>query len=178
MASRLSSPAPRTSVLQIIASLRGKVDSLSENTIGNMLSLMILKNEEAKIDEIQDLVNEVRQAKEIFRLHCKEMSKSSSRILEFWEEIGKAYGGGSEVDLWMSNSWCKLSMYEADYGWGKPVWVTGRGTSNFKNLMLLIDARDGKGIEAWVTLTEENMSVFECDEELLEFSSLNPPVVI
>ncbi|CAA7023597.1 unnamed protein product [Microthlaspi erraticum] len=177
-ASRLRYAAPRTSVLQIIASLRGKVDSLSESTIGNMLSLMILKKEEAEIDEIQDLVNEIRQAKETFSLHCKEMSKSSSKILEFWGEIGKAYGGGSEVDMWMSNSWCRLGIYEADFGWGKPVWVTGRGNSNFKNLMLLIDARDGEGIEAWVTLTEENMSIFECDEELLEFSSLNPPVVI
>ncbi|VVA92434.1 unnamed protein product [Arabis nemorensis] len=177
-ASRSSSPTPRTSVLHIPVSLRGKVDSLSENTAGNILSIMILKNEKANIGGIQDVVDELRRAKEMFSLNCKEMSKSSVRILEFLEEIGKADGRRNEVDLWMSNSWCKLGMYEADFGWGKPVWVTGRGTSNFKNLMLLIDAKDGDGIEAWVTLTEEHMSLFECDEELLESASLNPPVLV
>lgn len=178
-ASRSSSQTPITSVLHIPVSLRGKVDSLSENTIGNMLSIMILKNDKDKLEGIQEVVGELRQAKEIFSLNCNEMSKSSSRILEFLEEIGKTYGRRNEVDLWMSNSWCKLGMYEeADFGWGKPVWVTGRATSNFKNLMLLIDAKDGDGIEAWVTLTEEHMSLFECDEELLESASLNPPVLI
>ncbi|XP_010478021.2 PREDICTED: BAHD acyltransferase At5g47980-like [Camelina sativa] len=177
-ASRLSSPTPRTSVLQILVNLRGKVNSLCENTIGNMLSLMILKNEEAKIETIQDVVDELRRAKEIFSLNCKDMSKSSSKIFELLEEIGKVHGRGTEVDLWMSNSWCKLGMYEADFGWGKPVWVTGRGTSNFKNFMLLIDTKDGEGIEAWITLTEEHMSLLECDQELLESASLNPPVLI
>ncbi|EOA40463.1 hypothetical protein CARUB_v10009188mg [Capsella rubella] len=177
-ASRSRSPTPRTSVLQTLVNLRGKVNYLSENTIGNMLSLMILKNEEAKIERIQDVVDELRQAKEIFGLNCKEMSKSSSKIFELLEEIGKVHGRGTEMDLWMSNSWCKLGMYEADFGWGGPVWVTGRGTSNFKNLMLLIDTKDGEGIEAWITLTEEHMSLFECDQELLESASLNPPVLI
>ncbi|XP_019097249.1 PREDICTED: BAHD acyltransferase At5g47980-like [Camelina sativa] len=177
-ASRLSSPTPRTSVLQILVNLRGKVNSLCENTIGNMLSLMILNNEEAKIERIQDVVDELRRAKEVFSLNCKEMSESSSKIFELLEEIGKVHGRGTEVDLWISNSWCKLGMYEADFGWGKPVWVTGRGTSNFKNLMLLIDTKDGEGIEAWITLTEEHMSLFKCDQELLESASLNPPVLI
>ncbi|ESQ34048.1 hypothetical protein EUTSA_v10009496mg [Eutrema salsugineum] len=177
-ASRVSSREPRTSVLQILVSLRGKVDTLSENTIGNMLSIMILKNEEAKIEGIQHVVDEFRRAKENFGLSCKEMSKPSSRILEVWEEIRKVYGMGNEVDLWMSNSWCKLGLYEADFGWGNPVWLTGRGTSNINNLMLLIDAKDGVGIEAWVTLTKEHMLLFECDDELLESASLNPHVLI
>ncbi|CAH8381668.1 unnamed protein product [Eruca vesicaria subsp. sativa] len=177
-ASRLISSTTRTSVLLIPVSIRGKLDSLPENTIGNMLSIMILKNQEGMLDEIQDVVNELRKTKEIFSLNCKEMLRSSSRVLESLKEIGKAYGRGNEIDLWMSNSWCKLGMYEADFGWGKPVWVTGRGTSSFKNFMLLIDAKDGKGIEAWITLVEEHMSLFEQDEELLESASLNPQVLI
>ncbi|CAN8304156.1 unnamed protein product [Cochlearia groenlandica] len=177
-ATKASRSTPRPSVMQIPASLRGKVDSLSENTIGNMLSMIILKKEEGKIENTQDMVVDLRQAKETFSLRCKEISKSSSRIFEVLEEIGKVYGRGNEIDLWMSNSWCKLGMYEADFGWGKPVWVTGRGTSDFKNLMLLIDTKDGLGVEAWITLKEEHMSLFERDEELLESASLNPPVII
>ncbi|CAN7094080.1 unnamed protein product [Brassica rapa subsp. narinosa] len=175
-ASRLSSSTTRTSVLLIPVSIRGKVDSLPENTIGNMLSIMILKNQQGMIDGIQDVVSELRKTKENFSLSCKEMS--SSRVLESLAEIGKVYARGNEMDLWMSNSWCKLGMYEADFGWGKPVWVTGRGTSSFKNFMLLIDAKDGDGIEAWITLMDKHMSLFECDEELLESASLNPPVLI
>lgn len=37
-----------------------------------------------------------------------------------------------------------------------------------------MDTRNGDGIEALVSLEEQNMNVFEHDEELLRFASLNP----
>jgi hypothetical protein len=37
-----------------------------------------------------------------------------------------------------------------------------------------MDTRDGEGVEAWVTLTEEDMAFFERDRELLAAASLDP----
>ena len=57
-----------------------------------------------------------------------------------------------------------------------PVWFIG-GISMFSNFFLLMDTRDGKGIEALVTLSEEDMAVFQCDQDLLAFASFNPNVL-
>ncbi|XP_010531415.1 PREDICTED: BAHD acyltransferase At5g47980-like [Tarenaya hassleriana] len=178
-ASRSSSETLKTSVLQLVVNLRRWVSSLSENTIGNLLSFMILQNERREMEEIMEVVGELRKKKEQFSSTSNERfsggDKSSMNILEFVKEMVKLYSRTKDLELYTSNSWCKLQIYEADFGWGKPVWVTGRGTSIFKNLMLLLDAKDGEGVEAWITLSQEHMKVLEHDTEFLEFASLNPP---
>ncbi|KAJ0037322.1 hypothetical protein Pint_23637 [Pistacia integerrima] len=58
----------------------------------------------------------------------------------------------------------------------RPEWVTT--TSNgMRNSILLMDTRDGLGIEALVTLEEQDMAVFERDDELLSFATVNPGAV-
>ncbi|KAK4492879.1 hypothetical protein RD792_000204 [Penstemon davidsonii] len=69
-------------------------------------------------------------------------------------------------------------QYDAtDFGWGKPIWASvGYGYVDFHlhNFLLLMDRRFGNGVEAWLTLSEEEMDVVEKDPELLAFASLNP----
>ena len=61
-------------------------------------------------------------------------------------------------------------------GGGKPIWVSSIGTSDsvFSNLIILNDTRLGDGIEAWVTIDEQDMARLECNPELLTFASLDP----
>ncbi|KAF5470856.1 hypothetical protein F2P56_011344 [Juglans regia] len=73
-------------------------------------------------------------------------------------------------------TWCRNPLYDADFGWGKPTWVTV-ATMVLNNPIVLMDTRDGSGIEAWITLSEEDMALFEHDKELLEFASFNPSVL-
>lgn len=47
----------------------------------------------------------------------------------------------------------------------------------FKNMIVLTDTRDGDGVEASLTLNEEVMAIFESNEELLAYASLNPSVI-
>ncbi|KAK1368098.1 vinorine synthase-like [Heracleum sosnowskyi] len=56
-------------------------------------------------------------------------------------------------------SWCKFPLYEVDFGWGKPTWVS---IPNFpmKNAVVLIDDKSGEGIEAWVCMDENDMQKF------------------
>ncbi|XP_048436856.1 uncharacterized protein LOC125475722 isoform X3 [Pyrus x bretschneideri] len=60
----------------------------------------------------------------------------------------------------------RFPFYEPDFGWGKPPWVTS-GTE-FKNLIVLMDTRDGDGIEVSLNLKEEDLAIFESTKELLE----------
>jgi len=76
----------------------------------------------------------------------------------------------------MFSSWCWFPIYETNFGWGKPTWVTTFGCSH-RNIIFLMDTRDGKGIEAYVNMEESNMARFEQDVELLQYASLNPSIV-
>lgn len=75
-------------------------------------------------------------------------------------------------------SMCNSGLYEADFGWGKPIWASvADGDANIDllgNIVCLMDTRAGRGIEAWVTLPEGEMADFEHDENLLSYASLNP----
>ncbi|PKI32525.1 hypothetical protein CRG98_047069 [Punica granatum] len=69
-------------------------------------------------------------------------------------------------------SLCRFPIYEADFGWGKPVWV-GSASLTFKNLIVFLDTKSGDGIEAWANLKAEDMAKFENDKELLAYASPN-----
>ncbi|KAM2606684.1 hypothetical protein TB2_035341 [Malus domestica] len=96
-------------------------------------------------------------------------------------EAAKESGGSKlldsdDIDIYTCSSWCRFSFYEADFGWGKPSWVSVR--SLYKNTILLMDMRDGDGIEASLTLKEDDMAQFENSEELLAYASPNPTVIL
>lgn len=48
----------------------------------------------------------------------------------------------------------------------------------FNNIVLLMDTKDGDGIEAWVNLDVDEVFSFEQNEELLAFAVLNPGVLL
>ena len=81
----------------------------------------------------------------------------------------------NNLNIYFSSSWCKFPVYEIDFGWGKPIWVSN-GVFSPTNTIVLGDTKCGTGIEAWVTLNAQVMALFEQDEELLSFASLNPKV--
>ncbi|RXH91010.1 hypothetical protein DVH24_020033 [Malus domestica] len=71
---------------------------------------------------------------------------------------------GQGLDYIGFNSRCNLGLYEADFGWGKPVWVASGGAKRgaeeapYMNMVLLMDTRSGDGVEAWVCLDEQDMA--------------------
>uniref|UniRef100_A0A7N0UFG2 Uncharacterized protein n=1 Tax=Kalanchoe fedtschenkoi TaxID=63787 RepID=A0A7N0UFG2_KALFE len=77
-----------------------------------------------------------------------------------------------ESDPMMITSWCKFGLYEADFGWGKPRWI-GYCTLElpmYINLVVLLDARDGEGIEAWVTMDVGVMDMMSANSEFAKFA--------
>ncbi|KAF5730808.1 vinorine synthase-like [Tripterygium wilfordii] len=66
---------------------------------------------------------------------------------------------------------CGMPIYEADFRWGKPIWINVFNLL-MSNLVILNDTREGNGIEAIMYLTEEEMGVFERNQALLAFATL------
>lgn len=124
----------------------------------------------------------VSQMREAFTKLCSSFADKfggEDWLLEMLE-ILKEYKGllsRSDQVVYRFSSWCRFPVYEADFGWGKPVWVTSVGSVD-KNVIILMDhGKNGGGIEAFVTLEEDEMFVFECDQELLAFASCNPSIL-
>ncbi len=84
------------------------------------------------------------------------------------EKMGKLIKG--EVVYLTFTSLCRFPVYDADFGWGEPVWV-GSAKWLYKNLVTFLDTKSRSGIEVWINLDEEDMSKFEVDKELLAYVS-------
>ncbi|PRQ45232.1 putative alcohol O-acetyltransferase [Rosa chinensis] len=164
-----------TAVLSQMVNVRRSMGSLVENAMGNWfwpLQVIFKPNE----TELHELVANMRR--EIANFYKEKAGKFKGEdgflvMSESFRERGELYRNTKgRISVYRATSLCKLPVYEIDFGWGKPTWVTSQ--SNQKNIFVLIDTKRGDGIEAWVTLDEEEMAIFESDEELLSFTSLNP----
>ncbi|KAK9124400.1 hypothetical protein Sjap_014002 [Stephania japonica] len=98
------------------------------------------------------------------KLQCGEEGFMSS-IEETRRQLSKG-----ELLAMNFNSWCRFPFYEANFGWGKPIWVSTTKTPG-KNLVIMVDSKFGDGIEAWLNMVEEDMVELEKDEEFLSFVS-------
>ncbi|XP_038685532.1 stemmadenine O-acetyltransferase-like [Tripterygium wilfordii] len=166
---------------------RRAVPQFPETFVGNFVILvakMISKSEGEEI-ELCDFVHQMREA--VLAINGdlvksfegdEGLGNFCGALKEFRELVLKSVSEGMEQVA--INSWCNLGLYEVDYGWGKPLWipfagaVAGAAQLPPVNMILLMDARDNKGVEAWVALNEQVMHLLENDEELLSLASVNP----
>ncbi|KAH7521762.1 vinorine synthase [Ziziphus jujuba] len=149
---------------------------LPENLVGNLLEIFPAKTDNRSGSDLKDLVAKLRKGME-------EVKENYAKGIDV-EEIKKALEGfGSqlvennyETDEYSFSSWCRFPFYEIDFGWGKPIWVSSC-SMGFKNFIVLMDSRDGDGIEAWLILEEKDMEFVERNQELLAFAALDPSVI-
>ncbi|KAG6783589.1 hypothetical protein POTOM_009245 [Populus tomentosa] len=168
----------RPSLLTHLVNLRRKMEpKLGENSMGNFLWLAAAKCMNKSRVELNDLVGEVRKAISKIDADFVEQIKGdegNSLAEQTLKEIGE-FGSKDGVDYLGFSSWCRFGFYDADFGWGKPVWISSFAASGSltMNLIILADTRCD-GIEAFVTLDEKDMTILEGNPELLKFASLNP----
>ena len=166
----------RPSKLVQIMNIRKRVaPPFPETSFGNLMCLFVVKTGDRET-ELHGLVTEQRKGIEAFTQNNASKFQGDEAFSVFGEsykEIDSLYA--ETVHFIGFSSWCRFPLYETDFGWGKPTWVSV-GDLVHKNFIVLVDTRDGGGIEAWVTLSEEDMAFFERNKELLEFAALNPSV--
>ncbi|KAJ9163858.1 hypothetical protein P3X46_023486 [Hevea brasiliensis] len=166
-----SSKSP--SFLTQTVNLRPRMDPpLPEHTAGNLLWLAIAAGpSDSREMEIHGLVYQVRNAMKKFDSDYVRKMKGENGFLvlgETLKQIGELVS--KDVNIYRFTSLRKFQLYEADFGWGKPAWVSSAGLT-FKNVVVLIENRIGDRVDAWVTLEEQEMEIFQRNQELLSFDS-------
>lgn len=165
----------RASLLVHAVNLRTLVvPPLPNNSVGNNVGYLSAQTSDKEI-ELHELACILRKAKEEFSKNGLQNLLETKSIFNIPESI-KDKLERNEIDFFTFSSVLRFPFYEAaEFGWGKPLHVTFPNYV-FPNLFLLIDTKDGEGIEALVTLKKEDMALFECNQELLEFATVNPPI--
>ncbi|KAJ8772505.1 hypothetical protein K2173_027682 [Erythroxylum novogranatense] len=137
------------------------------------ISRFILEMREAIAEINEDFVRKLQGdggLAQIYRL-IREMSEDFDSV--------ESVEGVEHVSI---TSWCNFGLYDIDFGFGKPIWLpvlTSNGMKReFFNLIILMDSKEEKGIEAWVTLDEPEMVALEQDSELLAYASIDPPLML
>ncbi|KAJ7961900.1 Vinorine synthase-like [Quillaja saponaria] len=167
----------RPSLMSQMVNIRKRViPPLPNNSVGNLLGNFIAQEEENEI-ELQSLVVKLRKGLEDYsNFEVKKLQEGDAfvSISEAFKKIDDLLKN-CEKDFYNCTSWCRFSFYHADFGWGRPKWVS-ISSLRIKNTIILMDTRDSNGIEAWLTLSEEDMALVEKNEELLAFATLNPSI--
>ncbi|GJX94001.1 transferase, chloramphenicol acetyltransferase-like domain protein [Tanacetum coccineum] len=141
----------RLSILHIAVNLRGRFATpLPQNAIGN-----IIWNGVARCEPNHTLILDTIVIDEIRSLGAQMTSY--------------------DADYYLLSSMCNSGMCEADFGWGKPVWSCFGYFNNdvplYWNAIMLLDTSTGDGIEAWVTLSQDEMAILEGDPDLLRYKA-------
>lgn len=144
-----------------VVNLRNRMKQLPVNefAFGNLSSLA--KSDLLESQKNQEYHNLVKVARTVIRkfndeneenVRDKVVAKNVDMLKRF--EIAHSL----EVEYCYITSLCKFPLYELDYGWGKPLLVRNQSVP-FKNLVCLMDTSCGDGVEALITMTEEDEAV-------------------
>lgn len=161
----------RDSTLFFPINLRGKSNLTStEHVLGNFLmsGIAILEANKSRM-ELNDFVNLVGNASRDTSVGIGKASIDdiTSMVVKNNTEFLNKFGQKDKMDIYAITSWCRFPWYEADFGWGKPFWVSSVGRS--MEVISLFDTKNGDGIEAWLGLNENDMAEFERDPDILTY---------
>ncbi|XP_016648487.1 PREDICTED: BAHD acyltransferase At5g47980-like [Prunus mume] len=155
----------------LVSPLAGK------DLLGNVVGLVAAKTadiSEADDHDLRSLVTILRKGIEEFKENYRNGVSGESLCQLFMEIVNLIKR--NDIDSYSCTSWCRFPFYGSNFGWGKPSWVFTSSVDS-KNIIILMDTKDGDGLEASLTLKEEDMTKFENNKELLEYASLNPSVI-
>lgn len=159
----------RDSMVALAMNLRGKTAlPISEPSYANFWTSVVVPLEAKKATmELQDLMilleDSIKSTSEKHATACAD--DISSMLVESRREIIEKRYFCDGVDVYICTSWCRFPLYEVDFGWGKPYWIS-HASKAFEAIGLM-DAKDGKGIEAWISLEEKDMTEFKRQMEIL-----------
>ncbi|XWS69156.1 hypothetical protein CRYUN_Cryun04dG0155500 [Craigia yunnanensis] len=157
-----------------LVNLRTRIDPPQpEYSFGNLYSfIMTIPSMDSTGESCHNFVTQMRESiKKINKEHVKKIQDGHNHL----DDIKEMTTSNAKLGKMLSfnfTSLCRFPLYEADFGWGKPIWA-GSADRGYKNVVTFMDTVAGNGIEAWVCLKEEDMEKFYSDEELLAY--INAP---
>ncbi|KAH6770447.1 hypothetical protein C2S52_015250 [Perilla frutescens var. hirtella] len=158
--------------------IRGRTTPpLPKHSCGNMVILSpsrCMDAIETKDMGIQELVRLLGDAIDKSVADCGEIMSAGEEGLSniIIKPVADAYRRfvSEEANVIWFSDWSKFGFYEADFGWGKPVWASIVEVPG-SNFVVFMEKKEGTEIEAWVNLDKTDMLLFEQDEEIRFFTS-------
>lgn len=77
--------------------------------------------------------------------------------------------GRDGANVILITSWCRFPLYDSDFGWGKPDSVSN-ASPPLRSVGLVDSPADG-GIDAWITLNQDEMALFKQDPDIVACTS-------
>ncbi|KAL8045119.1 hypothetical protein ABFX02_08G092100 [Erythranthe guttata] len=169
----------RACLIAQAVNMRGRtIPPLPKHSCRNWLILSstrcMMPNNIVGNNNIQELVDILGDGLEKTVADCAEIFSPTGRdvksiIMEPLVDV-RAKSMGGEVNVFAFSDWSKFGFYEADFGWGKPVGA-GIGAFSRPNIIVLMDSKEGGGLEAWVHLNRSDMPYFEQDDHIKLYAS-------
>ncbi|PON39725.1 Transferase [Parasponia andersonii] len=116
-----------------------------------------------------EALKKIREGLEMVDMdYLRKVQQGEDLHLEFLMEAAKEiFMKGEQLIPFSFTSLCRFPLYDADFGWGKPAWVSS-ATLTFDKLVAFMDTKAGNGIEAYIGLKEEDMAKLEDDKEFIK----------
>ncbi|KAK7345475.1 hypothetical protein VNO77_16079 [Canavalia gladiata] len=184
---RANSVLERPTLVTHAVNMRRRVSPNFPNScMGNFVWMITaLLSAKEKVTELPDLVIKLREAGTSINSDFVKGFQGEGGLAKYSEFLKQLIETASSatftngVNYVHYTSWCNFGLYEVDFGWGKPIWVSRTTASSpndavFLNSVILMDTPDGKGIEVWIYLIEDDMAMFQLDKELLNFVISDP----
>ncbi|CAM9001290.1 unnamed protein product [Rhodiola kirilowii] len=164
----------KPSVMGQTVDLRNRVAPLSDLSFGNLVIPFTVYAGDSEL-KLNELVESIRTRMTDFLKNRVEKLRNKGGMSEICEtyQMGMDMVFSEEIDFYCFSSAVRfLPWYLVDFGWGAPCWA-GLTMTPIKNVVILTSTKEDDGIEAYVTLKEEDMKVFEVDDELLSYATLD-----
>ncbi|XP_076891060.1 akuammiline synthase 1-like [Bidens hawaiensis] len=168
VATTSNSPSFKPYFLTIPANIRNKlVPKLPPTTVGNYVATMLLTTRHESETSLSLLVSKIKEQKmELERIRSMQLARQHNDSV-----LSKLENENLENDnrTFVCTSICGWPASKLNFGWGNPevASVTYRCSNHIGSF--LMDAPNGDGIHAWVTLEKPDMERFQNDKELLSF---------
>lgn len=163
-----------TSLLQTLLNLRGKMfKTIPENCCGNLVVSITAKLEEdGKRMGLVDYVEQVRIAIRKWKMEFARAMEDGGDVLyrKVMEAkmVSAGMGKGDDVVVSYFSSLVNFPLYEGDFGWGKPVWLSMPHRDNLGTLFT--ERKDGDGVDVWLHVAEEEMKWLEIEQDLIRLT--------
>ncbi|XP_047318931.1 stemmadenine O-acetyltransferase-like [Impatiens glandulifera] len=159
-------------VITQTVNLRKKADPglKLDSCIGNVCQFVVLHPDLELVDGSSGygIVRRMRAAIRKFDgEYVKKLEKGDASL--FFEGFMDSFIEGTS--MFMFSSMNRFPYYDADFGWGRPIWVS-YGHFDFSNMAAIFPTESGDGsVEVWLTMKEDDMKDLQLDQQFLNVIS-------
>lgn len=149
---------------------------MPQESIGNLVDVAAAICFPSGHTDLPMLIGKVRESiAKINSNHIETMKgeKGHEKFNEIIKSVIQLTNVTVEGDCMCASSLLNSQVYELDFGWGKPIWFYAMN-AGFARFVNLNETLKGGGVEAIVTLSPDEMEIFENDMELMSYVTVNP----